>query len=182
MAVKNIDARIKNKRDSATSWKYYDPVLLNGEIIVVDDVSAGEVRTKIGDGRSKYSQLPFTDENLRNQLSSKLTVPNGTQGQLLGFTGTNVVGAVNVPFSRSFSSTLSTYWTTTSSGYVQSIYVSGMADTSTPAIIPQWTANIPSNAERSSWDAIVSVVASQNYLTFYSKIKPTTSVSFTAYY
>lgn len=181
MAVKNIDARIKNKRDSAISWEYYNPVLLNGEIIIVD-TSAGEVREKIGDGRSKYSQLPFTDENLRNQLSSKLTVPNGTQGQLLGFTGTNVVGAMNVPFTRSFSSTLSTYWNTTSSGYIQTIYIPGIASTSNPVIIPQWSANIPSNAERSSWDAIVSVATSQNYLTFYSKIKPTTSVSFIAYY
>lgn len=181
MAVKNINTRIKNKRDTATNWEYYNPVLLNGEVVIVD-TSAGEVREKIGDGVSRYNQLPFTDENLRNQLSSKLTVPYGTQGQLLGFTGTNVVGAMNVPFSRSLSLTLSTYWTSTTGGYTQAIYVPGITSTSAPAIIPQWTANIPSNAERSSWDAIVSVVASQNYLTFYSKIKSTTSVRFIAYY
>lgn len=62
---KTLNARIKNKRDTSANWTAQDPVLLNGEIIVVDTAS-GEMRFKIGDGTKRYSQLPFQDEILRN--------------------------------------------------------------------------------------------------------------------
>ena len=62
---KTLNARIKNKRDTSANWTAQDPVLLNGEIIVVDTAS-GETRFKIGDGTKRYSQLPFQDEILRN--------------------------------------------------------------------------------------------------------------------
>ena len=69
MAIKNIDARIKNKRDTATNWEKNNPVLLNGEIIIVD-TSSGEVRTKTGDGIKNYKQLPFDDEAIKAQITS----------------------------------------------------------------------------------------------------------------
>lgn len=65
MANKTFNTRIKNKRDTSANWTSKDPVLLNGELIVVDTAS-GETRFKIGDGTKKYSQLPFQDEILRN--------------------------------------------------------------------------------------------------------------------
>ena len=65
MANKEIKTRIQNKRDTSANWTSKDPVLLNGELIIVDTVS-GETRFKIGDGTKKYSQLPFQDEILRN--------------------------------------------------------------------------------------------------------------------
>lgn len=71
MAQKIINARAKNKRDTSANWTANDPVLLDGEIIIVD-TAEGEVRTKIGDGTKKYSQLPFEDEKLRNLLNDKL--------------------------------------------------------------------------------------------------------------
>lgn len=71
MAQKIINARAKNKRDTSANWTAADPVLLDGEIIIVD-TAEGEVRTKIGDGTKKYSQLPFEDEKLRNLLNNKL--------------------------------------------------------------------------------------------------------------
>lgn len=67
--VKNIDARIKNKRDTAANWDKNNPVLLNGEIIIVD-TSSGEVRTKTGDGIKNYKQLPFDDEAIKAQITS----------------------------------------------------------------------------------------------------------------
>ena len=67
--VKNIDARIKNKRDTAANWDKNNPVLLNGEIIIVD-TSSGEVRTKTGDGVKTYKQLPFDDEAIKAQITS----------------------------------------------------------------------------------------------------------------
>lgn len=62
---KTFNARIKHKRDTSANWTAQDPVLLNGELIVVDTAS-GEMRFKIGDGTKRYSQLPFQDEILRN--------------------------------------------------------------------------------------------------------------------
>ena len=60
MANKIFNTRIKNKRDTEANWTSKNPVLLNGEIIVVDTAS-GETRFKVGDGSKKYSQLPFQD-------------------------------------------------------------------------------------------------------------------------
>lgn len=71
MAQKIINARAKNKRDTSANWTAADPVLLDGEIIIVD-TAEGEVRMKIGDGTKKYSQLPFEDEKLRSLLNNKL--------------------------------------------------------------------------------------------------------------
>ena len=65
VANKTFNTRIKNKRDTSANWTSKDPVLLDGELIIVDTAS-GEVRFKIGDGTKKYSQLPFQDEILRN--------------------------------------------------------------------------------------------------------------------
>lgn len=65
VANKTFNTRIKNKRDTSVNWTSKDPVLLDGELIIVDTAS-GETRFKIGDGTKKYSQLPFQDEILRN--------------------------------------------------------------------------------------------------------------------
>lgn len=65
MANKTFNTRIKNKRDTSANWTSKNPVLLDGELIIVDTAS-GETRFKIGDGTKKYSQLPFQDEILRN--------------------------------------------------------------------------------------------------------------------
>ena len=42
------------KKDTAVNWTVNDPVLLNGEIILVD-TDSGELRTKIGDGEKSYT-------------------------------------------------------------------------------------------------------------------------------
>ena len=60
MENKIFNTRIKNKKDTEANWTSKNPVLLNGEIIVVDTAS-GETRFKVGDGVKKYSQLPFQD-------------------------------------------------------------------------------------------------------------------------
>ena len=70
MALYEINGRMKQKRDTAANWEAKNPVILNGEIVLVD-TNAGELRTKIGDGVKKYSQLPFSDEVLRNLITEK---------------------------------------------------------------------------------------------------------------
>lgn len=65
---KTYDARIKLKRDTNSNWTSKNPVLLRGEMILVD-TAEGELRAKIGDGIKTYSQLPFCDEALRNLIN-----------------------------------------------------------------------------------------------------------------
>lgn len=70
MANKQFDARIQWKRDTSANWTANNPVLLNGEIIIVDTAN-GEKRTKTGDGVKTYTQLPFDNEAIYNALNNK---------------------------------------------------------------------------------------------------------------
>lgn len=60
----NLNVRIALKRDTSANWTTANPVLLNGEIILVDTAD-GQLRAKVGNGVKTYTQLPFTDEALR---------------------------------------------------------------------------------------------------------------------
>lgn len=82
--MSNFNARIKLKRDTAVNWTVNNPVLLNGEIILID-TDSGELRAKVGDGTKTYTSLPFTDEILRNLITNKQDKITGTQGQVVGF-------------------------------------------------------------------------------------------------
>lgn len=68
--TKTIQSRIKHKRDTSANWTTKNPVLLDGEIILVDTAD-GELREKIGDGSKTYTQLPFSDEALRSLITEK---------------------------------------------------------------------------------------------------------------
>ena len=70
MGQKTIKGRIKLKRDTASNWEKNNPVLLNGEKIIVD-TNSGEVRSKIGDGIKKYTELPFDDETIKDSIAKK---------------------------------------------------------------------------------------------------------------
>ena len=88
MALYEINGRIKQKRDTAANWEAKNPVILNGEIVFVD-TSAGELRAKIGDGVKKYSQLPFSDEVLRNLIAGKISAI--TNAQIEDICGSNII-------------------------------------------------------------------------------------------
>ena len=66
--AKTFNTRILLKKDTNSNWTQNDPVLLNGEMIIVT-TNAGDVRMKIGDGTSTYSQLPFTDEKMLDSMT-----------------------------------------------------------------------------------------------------------------
>ena len=70
MATKTLDVRTQISRDTSANWTKYDPVLLDGEIIIVD-TAEGEVRYEVGNGTKKYSQLPFDDEAVKALISAK---------------------------------------------------------------------------------------------------------------
>lgn len=62
-----LNTRVKWKRDTSANWTANNPVLLDGEVIIVD-TNAGDTRFKVGDGTSTYTQLPFQDEYVLNQI------------------------------------------------------------------------------------------------------------------
>ena len=86
MPNKEFNARIKQKRDTSANWESRNPVILNGEIILVD-TNAGELRAKIGDGTKTYTQLPFSDEALRSLINANKVTIDDT----LSATSTNPV-------------------------------------------------------------------------------------------
>lgn len=69
MPYKELKTRIKWRRDTSANWTSNNPVLLDGEVIVVD-TDSGETRFKIGDGVKTYTQLPFEDEAVRNLINN----------------------------------------------------------------------------------------------------------------
>ena len=69
MANKIFNTRVKNKRDTEANWKSKNPVLLDGEIIIVTTTS-GDIRFKVGDGKKTYNQLPFQDQKTRDLIPS----------------------------------------------------------------------------------------------------------------
>ena len=66
--TKTFKTRIKQRRDTSANWESKNPVLLNGEVIIVDTAN-GETRTKTGDGTKTYTQLPFDDEGAKGGKS-----------------------------------------------------------------------------------------------------------------
>lgn len=77
--TKTIQATVKNRTDTAANWTQKNPVLAEGEIIVVQ-TSAGETRLKIGDGVKTFTQLPYIDEQIYNNV---VTSVNGQTGDVI---------------------------------------------------------------------------------------------------
>lgn len=69
MANKTLLAQIKQRSDTATNWTTADPVIGDGEIIIVE-TSAGEKRFKVGDGEKTFTQLPYADENILSKIKN----------------------------------------------------------------------------------------------------------------
>ena len=61
--IKQLNARVTTKKDTQANWESANPILLDGEEILVV-CSDGATRRKVGDGSSKYSLLPFADYGL----------------------------------------------------------------------------------------------------------------------
>lgn len=91
MATKTFNARIANKRDTSANWTSNNPVLLNGEVIIVD-TEAGQVRYKVGNGTSTYTQLPFTDESLITNINGKLSLSGGAMTGNIDMGGHKLTG------------------------------------------------------------------------------------------
>ena len=90
------NVRIQNKRDTAANWETNNPVLLNGELIIVD-TNAGDTRFKIGNGSKTYTQLPFQDEGLYSVLNSKSDKDHTHVASEITDLGTTIADAVGYP-------------------------------------------------------------------------------------
>lgn len=182
-----LNTRVQSKRDTSANWTQNNPVLLDGEVIVVD-TNSGDVRFKVGNGTSTYTQLPFQDEAIYNELNTKLTTPTGNQGQFLGFTANNVVGAVDAPtstspFNTSYNGTLASgsgNWTSSGGQYYQQFDLPEVTSTQTPIVFPQWTANITN--EQTAWNNLTDIQSYDGYVRFYASAPTTTNVNFILLY
>lgn len=76
MSGKIFNTRVKNKRDLVSNWTDKNPILLDGEVVVVDSTD-GKSRFKIGDGAKHYSELSFQDEYLQNEINNKAAIEAG---------------------------------------------------------------------------------------------------------
>lgn len=182
-----LNTRVQSKRDTSANWTQNNPVLLDGEVIVVD-TNSGDVRFKVGNGTSTYTQLPFQDEAIYNELNTKLTTPTGNQGQFLGFTANNVVGAVDAPtstspFNTSYNGTLASgsgNWTSSGGQYYQQFDLPEVTSTQTPIVFPQWTTNITN--EQTAWNNLTDIQSYDGYVRFYANAPTTTNVNFILLY
>ena len=66
MAEKIINARVQTRRDTLANWESENPVLLNGETVIVDTDDG--LRKKTGDGTSVFTSLSYDDENVYAEL------------------------------------------------------------------------------------------------------------------
>lgn len=188
MATKQLNGRIQWKRDTSANWESNNPILLDGEIIIVT-TNAGETRFKVGDGVKTYTQLPFQDEAVRaliTELSeivdTKLTTPSGTKGQFLGYIDDNVVGAVSVPYSyfdAEYNNTLTTIgWLSSGSSeyaYQQSFTINNI-ENSLFFVYPEYTSN--KLEEKDSWNLIEEVEVLSNFVIFYTNTKTNVNINF----
>lgn len=68
------NTRIKLKRDTEANWTSKNPVLLDGEMVIVKTTDE-KTRKKIGDGTKKFSELPYDETTVDDALSGTSTNP-----------------------------------------------------------------------------------------------------------
>ena len=80
MAEYHIKGIFKHRRDTSSNWTAKNPIILDGEIILVD-TSVGDIRVKVGDGTKHYSELPFLDEKINVGTAYRALITD-TSGRL----------------------------------------------------------------------------------------------------
>jgi hypothetical protein len=68
------NTRIQLKRDTEKNWTSKNPVLYDGEMIIVK-TSDGKIKRKIGDGIKKFSELPYDEITIDSTTSTTSTNP-----------------------------------------------------------------------------------------------------------
>lgn len=58
---KEMNIRLRERRDTLVNWEHENPVLLSGEVAIVD--VDGAIRRKTGDGSTSFNDLAYDDEH-----------------------------------------------------------------------------------------------------------------------
>jgi hypothetical protein len=80
MGLYSVNDRSQNRRDTEENWNLVDPTLLDGELVIVDGTN-GDIKVKAGDGKRKFSELPYVIQgevsnllqNMQGYLSANQT-------------------------------------------------------------------------------------------------------------
>lgn len=67
IVLSELNSRIRNKKDTVDNWETNDPIILDGELIVVVTAESN-IRLKIGDGTRTYSELPFIEDAIYSYI------------------------------------------------------------------------------------------------------------------
>lgn len=99
---KEINTRIKLKRDTESTWVEKNPVILNGEVALVDGAD-GRLRAKIGGNDTKYNDLEFLDnihvitkENQEDDIPANAIIVIDTTEDAVGEVGGSTSGGGTV--------------------------------------------------------------------------------------
>ena len=65
----NIEVDMVNRRDTEANWISTNPIVANGEQIIVDTDEG--IKIKIGDGVKYFNELEYIDKPITDALSQK---------------------------------------------------------------------------------------------------------------
>ena len=116
MANKNYNARVGNRRDTLANWELNNPVLLLGELAIVD-LDNGEVRKKYGDGVTDFKTLPFDDDVYRADVDEQFSILNTTTDAIAGKVDANTTSIATMQ-SKLFIGTYAEYETAYAAGEI----------------------------------------------------------------
>lgn len=127
-------------------------------------------RTNIIYPQTKAEAVFLNDNsNVENVLQTKLTTPNGLQGQVLGYIDNNIVGAITLQtggLNNLIIELNNSNWITDGEYVYQQIECQGMTQNNAPFIIPQY--NILNTSQLSDWNKILYVESNVNYCRIYA--------------
>lgn len=145
----SINVRLKHKRDTAANWTSKNPVLLDGEIVLVDD--DGTLRIKMGDGVTSFTLLPYYDAPMTAHIANTSNPHKVTKAQ---------VGLGNVDDTPDASKSVNY---ATSAGHA--ITADGLTDvTATATELNVLDGITASTAELNLLDGVTATTAEINYL------------------
>lgn len=104
MSEKNLSVRLKQRCDTVANWEANNPVLLKGEIAVVEGTD-GSIRFKVGDGSKAFNALAYTDAGLKAEIAAKgnKLAAAGSETMPVYIKGDGTASAINALPHRSLS-------------------------------------------------------------------------------
>lgn len=118
--------RISQRTDDLSNWISVNPILNNGELAVVNDEN-GNKSFKIGDGTSRFEDLPFFNENevkTDNLIAKDVTAKSVAQGFKAKATPLGFAAGAFISANANFSQALG-YNSETSAGHDYSFVWNG---------------------------------------------------------